>query len=332
MDQSFLSNIDWMDHDGVNLPMLNDFLRNQFYDAIIKNNVAGRDCIDIGFGTGLLSMMAIEHGARSIVAFESDRRRFPLAKLIVERLGLEDKIQVINERFDYTKLEQYPTVDVIFHETLGCNAWDEGLFKNLPRTPDIRFLPNEYRLNVVASPIPKQFAKILLNPAPADVGFNPGVDVSLDLINLINELGFPNFEILPEIDLKSGLIEFDYQRETLYGWQLGLRFARSIQTPVASYSINSQSQSNYVSDKNGTTTVPINFDMTCQKLVIDTSGWKDQIILVVPRFDMIDGDEKMTLDTGHWCFMTAPVLVVNPTSDLEVTHDLYSGKITYNLL
>ena len=31
--------IDWDNHDGVNLPMINDFMRNQFYEKIIKDNV-----------------------------------------------------------------------------------------------------------------------------------------------------------------------------------------------------------------------------------------------------------------------------------------------------
>jgi predicted RNA methylase len=331
-DLDFLQRINWSDHDGVNLPMINDFLRNQFYDTIIKNNVAGRDCIDIGFGNGLLSMMALEHGANSIVAFESNKDRFQLAELIVGKLGLQDKIQLVNEIFDYSKLDQYPQVSAIFHETLDTNAWHDGLFKKLPRNSKIRFLPNEYKLDIIASPISKQFAKGLLNPMPTNLGFNPGIDVSLDFIRLINEIGFPKYQMLPEVELPSGLIEFDYERETLYGWQLGLKFARSIQQSTASYSINSQLQSNCIFDKHGTRTVPIDFDMPCQKLIVDTSIWKDKIVLIVPRFDMIDDNEKMTLDTGHWGFVVAPILLVNPTTDLEIIHDLHSGEISYNLI
>lgn len=31
----FLSRIDWHNHDGINLSMINDLMRNQFYDRVL---------------------------------------------------------------------------------------------------------------------------------------------------------------------------------------------------------------------------------------------------------------------------------------------------------
>ena len=111
----FLNRIDWHNHDGVNLGMINDFMRNQFYDRILSRYVKDQDCTDIGFGTGLLSMLALKHGARHVRAFESDRDRYQLGCKIIEQLNLTDWIELINERYDHS----YQPTPVTFTETVN---------------------------------------------------------------------------------------------------------------------------------------------------------------------------------------------------------------------
>jgi len=41
---NFLSSIDWAIDDGINLPMINDFMRNQFYDNVLRNRVNNKHC------------------------------------------------------------------------------------------------------------------------------------------------------------------------------------------------------------------------------------------------------------------------------------------------
>ena len=43
----FLDRIDWYNHDGVNLGMINDFVRNQFYDRVLSIYVRDQVCVDI---------------------------------------------------------------------------------------------------------------------------------------------------------------------------------------------------------------------------------------------------------------------------------------------
>mgnify|MGYP000270922000 CR=1 FL=1 len=80
---SFLSRIDWHNHDGVNLGMINDFMRNQFYDRILSRYVANQRCTDIGFGTGLLTMLALKHGAEHVQAFEKSASLFLKSKYVI---------------------------------------------------------------------------------------------------------------------------------------------------------------------------------------------------------------------------------------------------------
>ena len=97
----FLNKIDWQNHDGVNFPMLNDFMRNQFYDRILSRYVQNQSCTDIGFGTGLLTMLALKHGAKHVRAFESDWNRYQLGCEIIRRLGLQSQIELINEKYHH---------------------------------------------------------------------------------------------------------------------------------------------------------------------------------------------------------------------------------------
>jgi predicted RNA methylase len=62
MIMDFLDRVDFENHDGVYLSMLNDVARNHFYDQILTE-VRNQHCVEIGFGTGLLSMLALKHGA-----------------------------------------------------------------------------------------------------------------------------------------------------------------------------------------------------------------------------------------------------------------------------
>ena len=64
----YLRDIDWKNNDGVFLPMLNDFRRNWFYERTLSTSVRDQECVDIGFGTGLLSLIALKHGAKHITA------------------------------------------------------------------------------------------------------------------------------------------------------------------------------------------------------------------------------------------------------------------------
>jgi predicted RNA methylase len=110
----FLKRIDWNNHDGVNLGMINDFVRNQFYDRVISRYVQDQDCTDIGFGTGLLSMLALKHGARHIRAFESDTDRYQLGCEIIKQLGLHNRIELLNEQYDH----YYQPTPITFTETV----------------------------------------------------------------------------------------------------------------------------------------------------------------------------------------------------------------------
>lgn len=80
------------------IPMMNDAPRNDAFEAAIKAAIAvtGTDArvLDIGAGSGLLSLMAARAGARKVVACEMDPMIAEMAQRIVARNGYADRITV----------------------------------------------------------------------------------------------------------------------------------------------------------------------------------------------------------------------------------------------
>ena len=119
----FLNTLNWNNDDGINLPMINDLIRNYYYEKILSRYVHNQKCIDIGFGTGLLSMMALKHGAAHVIAYESNDERYLLGREVIDRLNLGKKITLVHDRYHRDTSINAP---VIFTETMSAGIWGEG--------------------------------------------------------------------------------------------------------------------------------------------------------------------------------------------------------------
>ena len=304
----FLKHIDWTNHDGVNLGMINDFLRNQFYDRILSRYVKGQDCTDIGFGTGLLSIMALKHGARHVRAFESDVHRYQLGCEIIQRLNLQDRIELVNKR--YTR--DFDPTPVTFTETVNGNLWWEGLWNSLPSDNSRVFLPGTYFLELWAVPIPERFAQGLCRSAAENRVFDPAVDIDAKFIEVVNTLR-GNSTAIVDVELPQGIVNFPRQQETDWGWIPYMRAAKAGKV-VAGYNAQHWHPEQRT------------FDLT-----VSTKDWKDQCVLIVPRMGMKQDNDILYLDDGHWGPGEDPVILVCPDRDLVVQHNVRNGQITYSL-
>ena len=83
------------------IPMLNDRRRNDAFERAIRAAIekAGKDALvlDIGTGSGLLSMMAARAGARKIVTCERVPVIAETAERIVAANGYDRQINVVNK-------------------------------------------------------------------------------------------------------------------------------------------------------------------------------------------------------------------------------------------
>jgi hypothetical protein len=302
----FLNRIDWHNHDGVNLGMINDFMRNQFYDRILSRYVADQRCTDIGFGTGLLTMLALKHGAQHVQAFESDTDRYQLGCEIIRQLKLQDRIELINERYDHN----YKPRSVTFTETVNGNLWWEGLWNSLPRGRETVFLPGTYFLEMWAVEIPESFARGLCRAGQSQSCFNPGVDLDFEFVSVVNSLTGKTGT--GSLLLNSGIVTFERQQETDWGW---IPYLRAIQagSVVASYSATQ-------------------WDENKESFVfnVQTDQWRDKTVLLVPRMGMSQDNDRLYLDTGHWGPGENPIILSTPQTNLVVEHSVKTGLITYS--
>jgi len=105
--------------------MLRDSVRcRAFRQAIAATVTPGCAVLDIGAGTGILSLFAAQAGARVVYAVEQTRIA-EVARRIVEENGCSDRIKVLEH--DMATLELPEKVDVIVSEWLGGYGVDENL-------------------------------------------------------------------------------------------------------------------------------------------------------------------------------------------------------------
>ena len=105
--------------------MLLDTVRCEtFRQAIFDTVTPGCTVLDIGAGTGILSLFAAQAGAKVVYAVERTHIA-ELARRIVKENGYDDRINVLQN--DMETLELPEKVDVIVSEWLGGYGVDENL-------------------------------------------------------------------------------------------------------------------------------------------------------------------------------------------------------------
>jgi type II protein arginine methyltransferase len=114
--------------------MLRDEPRNAAFDAAIRRAVTpGTHVLDIGAGSGLLSMMAARAGAGRVVACEENPAIADMAGQIVAANGYADRIRVVTGNSTELDLESdlEGRADVIVSEIVSNNLLAEGVLKTL---------------------------------------------------------------------------------------------------------------------------------------------------------------------------------------------------------
>ena len=115
------------------LRMMNDKFRNAKYLEAIKLAIEDVDddslILDIGTGSGLLSMMAAANGAGKVIACETSNIIADTAKKIIHKNGYKEKITVINKKSTELKIgEDLPRkADLIISEILSAEFVGEGV-------------------------------------------------------------------------------------------------------------------------------------------------------------------------------------------------------------
>ena len=138
--------------------MLNDTSRTrlmmQAVEAVVK---PGDVVVDIGSGTGILSMAAARAGARRVFALEQGAMA-SVAETLVGANGFADRIEIIRSWSWDAELPE--RADVVIGEILGNDPLVEGILLAYQDAairlakPEARFVPSEVRLFVYPVNVP----------------------------------------------------------------------------------------------------------------------------------------------------------------------------------
>jgi len=130
-------------HHAIHEEMLKDEVRTRTYQrAIMDNSHLFKDKIvmDVGCGTGILSMFAVQAGAKHVYAVDCSSI-IEQARLIVSKNGFEDSISCIRGKVEEIELP-VSQVDIIISEWMGYCLLYESMLDTVLYARDKWLVPN----------------------------------------------------------------------------------------------------------------------------------------------------------------------------------------------
>lgn len=111
--------------------MIADTVRTESYRRAIfnnKDNIEGKVVLDVGAGTGVLSVFCAQAGARKVYAVEASSIA-EQAVMIIRQNKLEDKVEVIKGALEQVELPEQ--VDIIVSEWMGYALLHESMLNSV---------------------------------------------------------------------------------------------------------------------------------------------------------------------------------------------------------
>lgn len=158
--------------------MLADTARNDAYDLILKKYVKPDSLVlDIGAGSGLLSMMAARAGAQKVIGCELHKDLAETAAQVVEKNGYANQVQILSKKSTDLKVgEDLPEkADIVVSEILDSGGIGEGVLPTMRHAlkhlvkENARVIPAGISLYGQLIEIP---ARYLVNPVRNISGFD----------------------------------------------------------------------------------------------------------------------------------------------------------------
>ncbi|KAM3963332.1 arginine methyltransferase 8 [Aphomia sociella] len=147
--------------------MLEDEPRNQTYKDAIMNNksyIKNKTVMDVGCGTGILSIFCAQAGAKKVYAVEASNLA-KLAKEIVKENNFEDVIEVIQSKVEDLILPNNMKVDVIVSEWMGFYLLHEGMLDSVFAARDMflkddgQMFPETATIHIAPCSVPMLYKK-----------------------------------------------------------------------------------------------------------------------------------------------------------------------------
>lgn len=204
------------------IPMVNDEERNQAYDLALRRAVKQGDLVlEIGTGSGLVAMMAARAGAGRVVTCEVLPLMADVAREVVEKNGLSERIIVLTKKSTQLQVgaDLPERADVFVSELINIGMLSPNMIPVLQHAratllkPDARIIPAAAIVHGALIEAP-QLARI--NPVRQIAGFDLGpldklrspgyaqIDMAADLVRQVSQ----PFKAL-EFDFRTNMPERD---------------------------------------------------------------------------------------------------------------------------
>lgn len=128
-------------HISIHETMLRDHPRTSSYaDALVANAsfMKGKVVLDVGCGTGILSMLAVRAGAKKVIGVDLSSIIARTQK-VIEKNGMSDVITLVRGRLEDVKLPlaEDEDVDVIVSEWMGYGLYFENMLSSVLYARDV---------------------------------------------------------------------------------------------------------------------------------------------------------------------------------------------------
>ncbi|KAL7982008.1 hypothetical protein Chor_001065 [Crotalus horridus] len=127
--------------------MLNDYNRNLLYQKAIQKAVHSgyRSVLDIGTGTGILSMFAKKAGASPVYACELSKTMYELAYEVLAANNLDGEIKLLHMKSFGIEIPKHipERVSLVITETVDAGLFGEGIVESLIHAWEHLLLPPE---------------------------------------------------------------------------------------------------------------------------------------------------------------------------------------------
>lgn len=143
-------------HFGIHHEMLTDFVRTVSYRDALHNNkplIQGKTVLDLGCGTGILSMFVASAGAATVIGIDHSDILYNAIDIVKEN-KLEDTIILVKGRLEDTELP-IDKVDIIVSEWMGYFLLFEAMVDSVIYARDTHLkpggmiLPNRCTISIV---------------------------------------------------------------------------------------------------------------------------------------------------------------------------------------
>lgn len=155
----YLEHSDWMNStlipEGMNLDMLNNLPQrlDTLLKPALKRESQDKIVIDLGAGTGILGLYALDNGAKFVYFVERDPQMFYILENVLTKKLDNSKFKLINKDIESLSVDDFDcgTPDLIVSEFYGPRLFDEGYVnytKHLRSLfPNCYFIPEIFKVD-----------------------------------------------------------------------------------------------------------------------------------------------------------------------------------------